>query len=582
MDSQQTWIEPPAGGGESALVRQLAAERELPLALARVLWVRGHRDSAAIERLLDPRHEHLLDPFLMAGMTAASERLARAVDGGEHIVVNGDYDADGVTGTALLVSNLRALGAHADFFIPDRERDGYGITPRLVRRAAEVGVGVLLSVDCGSSDHAAIEEARSLGIDVVVIDHHEVPDPPAAAHTVLNPKRSDCAYPFKGLSAVGVGYKLLQAVGEATHRGDRPSDGLDFVALGTLADAQPVVGENRTLVALGLRRLTEQPRPGIRALRAAAGVLDTPVGSRTVGWRLVPRLNAVGRVARGKLAVDLLLAADEPTARRLAADVESRNRWRQTLEQGVVRQALERAEALQNERSVAALVLASPEWHPGVVGIAAARLTHRFGIPAAVIGIQNGVGRGSVRSPGAIDVRAALDAASDLLVKHGGHREAAGFTIEPVHVPEFTARFEAAVRAQGERPREATLALDVEIDPEEVDGTLLAGLERLEPFGPGNAEPLFLLRGLRIGSRTRLVGEGHLKLELCDRSGSRTLGGIAFGRGRTLRPADALGQEVDVAAHLRRQDPRWGESPQLVVVDLRTHVPRSAAPEDAQ
>ena len=578
MNPQHRWIEPPSVASETTA--RLAAECGVPAPMARLLCTRGHQEPESVQRLLDPRPEHLLDPFLMAGMASAVERLGRAIADGERIVVNGDYDADGVTGTSLLVSNLQALGARVDFFIPDRERDGYGITPRLVRRAADVGVRVLLSVDCGSSDHEAIAEAQSRGVDVVVIDHHEIPHPPPSAHVILNPKRDDCAYPFKGLSAVGVAYKLLQALVSSGGGVGQPADGLDFVALGTLADAQPMVGENRTLVALGLRRLSATMRPGIRALRESAGVRDEPVGSRIVGWRLVPRLNAVGRVARGKLAVDLLLAPDDATASRLATEIESRNRWRQSLEQKAVQDAVARAEALRRERQPAALVLSSEDWHPGVVGIAAARLVGRFGLTSAVIGVLNGVGRGSVRSAGGIDVRAALDATSDLLVKHGGHREAAGFTIAPPHIPEFMQRFEAAVRAQGETGQERTLLVDTAIDADEIDTALVEALDRLEPFGAGNPEPLFLMRGLRIGPRTRVVGDGHLKLDLQAAGGGRTLDGIAFGRARTLRPAEALGRDIDAVAHLRRQDPRWGGGVQIVVTDLRPHAAASAPAEE--
>jgi single-stranded-DNA-specific exonuclease len=551
----------------------------LPPPVARLLCQRGYRDPETVRKLLDPRPEHLLDPFLMADMEGAADRLVRAQRDGERVVVNGDYDADGVTGTALLVSELRGCGVQADFFIPDRERDGYGITPRLVERAAQVGVGVLISVDCGSSDHATIETARRLGIDVIVVDHHEIPEVPEHACAVLNPKRGDCEYPFKGLSAVGVGYKLLQALGARLGAGGIPVDGLDLVALGTLADVQPVVGENRTLVALGLQRLTRAPRPGVQALRDSSGVRGESVSSREVGYRLVPRLNAVGRVARGKLAVDLLLASDAASAEALALEIEAQNRWRQKLEQGVTQEAMQRAEELLGQRSAAAIVLASPSWHFGVVGISAARLVDRFRVPAAVIGIQNGKGRGSVRTIDGVNVKAALDEVSDLLVKYGGHREAAGFSIEPRHVAEFAERFEAAVRVQRSEARVQRLEIDAALGPGEVRLQLVEALEKLEPFGTGHPEPLFLLRGARAGARTRLVGDAHLKLELC-LPGEHELDAIAFGWGQRLRPSEVLGRELDVVAHVRRQDPRWGGDVQLVVSDLRlSEVAGASAPD---
>lgn len=571
MRRRRQWIHPPPAA--AAELDALIQACGVPPAVARLLWTRGHRDADLARTFLDPGHDHLFDPHRMAGMPAAADRVARAISDGEHMVVSGDYDCDGVTGTALLVSELRRLGGLVDFYIPDRERDGYGITPRLVERAGEVGIKVLMSVDCGSSEHTTIARARELGIDVIVIDHHEIPVVPDAAYAVLNPKRADCPYPFKGLSAVGVAYKLLQAV--CTRLGtERPADGLDFVALGTLADSQPVVSENRVLVAMGLVRLSQSPRPGVQALREAAGV-HTAVKSREVGFRLVPRLNAVGRVARGKLAVDLLLAPDAGTAQALARELEAHNTSRRDIEGAVTRTALERAELLVRTGNPAALVLASADWHPGVVGITAARLVDRFAVPAAVIGFQNGVGRGSVRTPPGIDVKAALDAASAVLVKFGGHKEAAGFTIEPHHVAEFTERFTAAIRAQGMQGRTQPLVLDAELRPLEIELGLAAALERLEPFGSGHAEPLFWVRGLRVGAKTRRVGEGHLKLDLeCD-SGA-ALDGIAFGWADRVVLGEAIGRPVEVAAHVRRQDPRWGSGVQLVVMDLGAPEPAGA------
>jgi len=570
MRARRVWIQPQET--DAAAVAALAAACDVPAPLARLLWARGHHDAAGARSFLEPRYDHLHDPDRMADMERAATRVASALACGEHIVVNGDYDCDGVTGTALLVSELRALGGKIDSFIPDRERDGYGITPRLVERAGEVGIRILISVDCGSSDHDTIARARELGIDVIVVDHHEIPRIPEGAFAVLNPKRADCTYPFKGLSAVGVAYKLLQAVCTRAGAG-RPGDGLDFVALGTLADSQPVVDENRALVALGLSRLTHAPRPGIQALRDAAGVTDA-VRSRQVGFRLVPRLNAVGRIARGGLAVDLLMAPDARRAAALAAQLEECNRSRRAIEQQVTQTALEQAAAIVRERAPAALVLWSADWHPGVVGITAARIVDRYHVPAAVVGMQSGVGRGSVRTPPGIDVKSALDAVADLLVKYGGHREAAGFSIEPRHLPAFAERFAAAIAAQRGTGVQEPLAIDGALQAREIDSALAAALDRLEPFGTGHAEPAFLLRGMRAGARTRCVGDGHLKLEL--EAEGCVLDGIAFGWATSLPPADVIGRALDVVAHLRPQDPRWGTGVQLVVVDAAA---AGAAPE---
>ena len=575
--AQRPWVLPVAGADDAAIAAVVSATGVAPAA-ARVLWARGIRDPAGARRFLDPGPDELHDPESMADMDRAATRLAVAVRSGDHVVVNGDYDADGVTGTALLVSELRAVGARVDYFIPDRDRDGYGITQRLVRRAAEVGVRVLISVDCGSSDHDAIAEARAGGIDVIVVDHHEIPLRPAGAYAVLNPKRADCSYPFKGLSAVGVAYKLLQALGVRLGR-ELPVDRCDLVALGTLADVQPVLGENRALVWHGLQRLSGKPRPGLEALRAAAGI-DTAVRSREVGFRLVPRLNAVGRIARGGLAVDLLLANAPDVARGLARQLEAQNGRRRELEQTVTRAALEQAAREVANRDPAALVLASTEWHPGVVGITAARLVDRFARPAAVIGVRDGIGRGSVRTTSAIDVRAALESVGDLLVRFGGHREAAGFTIEAVHLQTFTERFAAAVGAQSSRtPSE--LVVDGILDAHELDVGLVTDLERFEPFGTGNAEPQFMLRRLRVGASARVVGEKHLKMPL-EAAAGRILDGIAFGAAVRLHPAQVVGHVVDVVGSVRRQDPRFGAGVQLVIQDFASASDVVALPSELQ
>ena len=577
MQPRSRWILPTADAALDADAARLGRDLELHPVLARLLCRRGHRDLPAATRWLQPHLDDLCDPLLMTDMEVASERLARALQAGEHIVISGDYDTDGITGTALLVSELRRLQGRVDFFIPDRERDGYGLTPRLVQRAGEVGVRVLISVDCGSSEHETIALARSLGIDVIVVDHHEIPRRPEAALAVLNPKRADCAYPFKGLSAVGVAYKLLQAVCMRLLEKPTPEDGLDLVALGTMGDVQPLLQENRVLTKLGLERLRSgQVRLGMRALLGTAGVREEEVKSRPVGFRLVPRLNAAGRVARGKLAVDLLLATDEKEARRLALQLETQNERRRRLTEQVEAEAREQAAALWQRAPRAALVLLSATWHPGVVGIAAARLAEEYGVPAVLIGVQNGVGKGSIRTSGGVNVRAALDDAAAELVRFGGHREACGLTLEPGRFEAFRGLFEAAVARQQSEAQGRVLTVDAEIDPRDVGVELVDALECLEPFGPGNPEPFFLVRGVRAGERTRIVGSSHLKLDLQLADGT-PLDGIAFGWGRDLAPAAVMGRRLDAVGQLRRQDPRWGQACQLVVADLREAAAESQA-----
>jgi single-stranded-DNA-specific exonuclease len=568
LESKHQWNLPQDDSAEA--VARLQQEVGIAAPVARLLVRRGFDEPALAQRLIEAEAAELHDPYLMADMDRATERLVQAIRQGEHVVISGDYDVDGVTGTTLLVSELRRLGADPlNFFIPHRETDGYGISERLVRRAGEVGVNVLVSVDCGSSDHEAIQLAKDNGIDVIVVDHHEIPQCPEAAFAVLNPKRSDCQYPFKGLSAVGVAYKLLQAI--CGQMGDEafPADGLDLVALGTLADVQPVLDENRTMIARGLARLGQSSRPGIRALKQMTGVKGERLKSAQVGFKLAPRLNAVGRVAQAKLGVDLLLADSEPQAAKLVQQVEAQNDQRRVLQDKVVQEAGELAQALAESRDVAALVFASEDWHPGVVGIAAARLVDNYGVPAALIGVQNGQGRGSVRTAHGVDVRAVLDDAADLLVRYGGHKQAAGFTIEPANIAAFVERFEAGVRNRRGENRGRILDVDVELQGAELSATLMNSLDRLEPYGEGNREPLFAVCGMRVGDRTRIVGDGHLKLDLQFPDGAK-LDAIAFSWGKTIKPADIVGTRLDLVGQVQRQDPRFGSGQQMIVRDMRS------------
>ena len=480
MHSHHSWNLPDSAS--AAAVEDLRQGLAISAPIARLLVQRGFTTTESARVLFEAEHAEMHDPHLMKDMRKATDRLVLAIANKERIVISGDYDVDGVTGTTLLVTELRRLGADPlDFFIPNRETDGYGISERLVKRAGEVGVKVLVSVDHGSSDHEAIRMAAESGIDVIVVDHHEIPQIPQAAFAVLNPKRADCQYPFKGLSAVGVAYKLLQSLVRQLRDEAHPEDGLDLVALGTLADMQPVVDENRIMISRGLARLGVTARPGIRALKQMTRVQGERLKSGDVGFKLAPRLNAVGRVAFAKLGVDLLLSESDHAAAQLVQLVESQNDQRRLLQEKVVQEATHRAEVLDKERHFDALVFASDAWHPGVVGIAASRLVDRYAVPTALIGVQNGKGRGSVRTAGGVDVRAVLQGAADLLGKYGGHQQAAGFSIEAQNVAAFAERFEELVRERRGSERVRTLNVDVELQAAELGALLLADLDRLEP-----------------------------------------------------------------------------------------------------
>jgi single-stranded-DNA-specific exonuclease len=511
----------------------LCRELGVPPLLARLLAARGITTPAAANGFLNARlSEHLRSPMLFRHMPAAAERVLRAMNSGERIGIYGDYDVDGISGSAILVRFLRALGHEPALYIPHRLRDGYGVSAAGVRTLAAAGARVMITVDCGGVSHREITLAATLGMDTIVCDHHQVSGTPLPAHAVLNPIEADAGFPFRGLCGAGVAFYLALGIRlrlrEAGHT-NLPDlrRYLDLVTLGTIADIVPLVEENRVLVKHGLRELMQTQRPGLVALKAVSGVTD--VSTSVVGFRLAPRLNAGGRLADATRAVELLTTEDRARAEELAADLDQENRARQTIEQEILQEALfqvERDGYLAERRSI---VLASSGWHPGVIGIVASRLVDRFYRPTVLLAVdaETGVARGSGRSIRGLNLYGALQACRHLVEGFGGHRMAAGLSIRQEQIPAFTEHFEAAVRA-ATRPEDfiPETTVDAELSFAEIGDRLVQDLAQLEPHGPGNPEPVFLTRGVTVMSH-RIVGESHLKLYL--RHGDRPLSAIGFG-----------------------------------------------------
>jgi single-stranded-DNA-specific exonuclease len=509
--------------------------RELGIAplLARLLVIRGITTPLTAHPFLNARlSEHLRSPMLFRHMQTAADRIITALTAGQLIGIYGDYDVDGISGSAILVRFLRALGHEPHLYIPHRLRDGYGVTDVGVRCLAQAGARVMVTVDCGGVSHREIALARELGMDTIVCDHHQVAGTPLPAHAVLNPIEADAGFPFSGLCGAGVAFYLALGVRmrlrEAGH-GNLPDlrRYLDLVTLGTIADIVPLVEENRVLVKYGLRELMQSGSPGLMALKAVSGV--TEVSTHVVGFRLAPRLNAGGRLADAARAVELLTTDDRPRAEQLAKDLDEENCARQRIELEILDDALhqiERDAQLAERRSI---VLASPEWHPGVIGIVASRLVERYYRPTVLIAINGdtGIGRGSGRSIRGFNLYEAFTACRQVLEGFGGHRMAAGLSIRREHVGAFAQHFEAAVRAvTGPEHFIPEMQVDAELSFTDVTDRLLQDLDTLAPHGPGNPEPVFVARQVTVVSR-RIVGETHLKLFL--RQGLRALPAIAFG-----------------------------------------------------
>lgn len=566
-----------------------AAERHgAPPILLSLLAARGVVTPGDVDAFFAPAEEGLHDPALLPDAEKFRARVARARSSGERLLVFGDFDADGLTGLAIMTLALRWLGIDAEPYVPSRTEEGHGLSLRAVDAAAEAGRSVIVTVDCGSTSHAEIAAAAARGIDVLVTDHHHVPSEPPRALALVNPHRPDSRYPDPRIAGSGVAFKLAQLLLADEPGGpERTPELAELAMIGAVSDVAPILGESRSIARIGLDRIRTAPRPGLAALLDRAGVAPARVDLETVAFVIAPRLNAAGRVGEAVEAARLLLADGPAEAEALAASLESSNSTRRDM----TRQALSEARLALVDDAVAAtgdgvlaaaLIADSPAtvvrgpWPVGVVGLVAARLAEETGRPAVVGAELDGVVRASCRNPGPLDLATALDACGDLFIRHGGHRGAAGFEIATDRWPAFRERFlELASAAAG--PTEdgrATLVLDLALPAGEVDYALLRELARLAPTGPGNPDPLVAVLGLTV-ARVRAANGGHTQLTL--RRERDVLDAIAFGRD-DLATLVSEGDRVDVVARLTSRTFNGFESLQLEVRDV---APAGSHPEAA-
>jgi single-stranded-DNA-specific exonuclease len=565
-------------GEDHKVEAKLAAALQIQPLAARLLANRGISTIEAAREFLTPSLQRLHDPFLMLGMSEAVDRLIRGLQSQEPIVIYGDYDVDGITATAVLSWFFREIGAPVPYYLPHRMREGYGLNAEAIRKLADQGTRILITVDCGITGHDEVQLARRLGMDVIVTDHHQVPPTLPDAVAVLNPHQSGCAYPAKELSGVGVAFKLLMALRGRLRR-ESPWSGklpnlrrhLDLVALGTIADIAPLLGENRILVKHGLQELTHSLKLGVQTLKRVARIDAQDIGPRQVGFSLAPRLNAAGRLAAAKAGVELLLSDDAMRAEKLARYLDSVNRERQMVQAQIYAEAKAAIEADGGIGNRWAIVLASERWHPGVVGIVASKLVEEYGRPTVLIGLEGDTGKGSGRSIAAFHLYNALVACQELLVGFGGHEHAAGIRIHRDQVLPFEA---ALNRVAGERLTETDcaplLGIDAEVRLEEIDDTLLQFIERLEPFGEGNSQPVLLARAVEVVGAPTLVGKEQQHLRLMLRQGHMLLQGIGFAMGG--RQTQAKEGILDIAFTPQRHVWNGREECQLVLRDLTPHV----------
>src|SRR5471030_888583 len=498
---------------------ELAAALGVSPVVARLLAIRGIDDPESAERFLHPSLDHLHDPFLLTDMAPAVDRILAAIARKERIAIHGDYDVDGITSTVILRRALELLGADVTHFIPERIKDGYGLQPVAIERLHADGVALIISVDCGIRGAEAALRARELGVDLIITDHHEPDTELPQALAVINPKRRDCTYPDKYLAGVGVALKLVQALCRRAGRDKLMPGFIKVAAIGTLADVVPLVGENRVIAKLGLELLTKGPhKVGLRALIDVCGLTGKTIDSYHIGFMLAPRVNAAGRMSSPDLAARLFLADDEALAeevRQLALQLDGENVKRQEEEAEILAQAKKIVQTDPDVGARSILVVAGEGWHRGVIGIVASKLMDAFHRPAIVLSIDDGIAHGSCRSFSRFDMLGALERCAHILTRFGGHKQAAGLTLDASRIRELRlAVNEVADETLGPDDLMPRLRIDGGLAFREITGGVAAGIMSLAPFGAGNPRPVFAARGVEIIDGPRKLKERHLKMTL--------------------------------------------------------------------
>ncbi|MBR1558570.1 MAG: single-stranded-DNA-specific exonuclease RecJ [Prevotella sp.] len=530
--------EPPTPEGQQA-AKELADKIGMSPVMAGLLIQRGIKTESAAKRFFRPMLNELIDPFLMNDMDVAVDRLNDAMGRKERIMVYGDYDVDGCTAVALVYKFLQQFYSNIDYYIPNREEEGYGVSRKGIEFAAETGVKLIIVLDCGIKAIKEIAYAKELGIDFIICDHH-VPDeqmPPAVA--ILNPKRPDSTYPFKHLCGCGVGFKFMQAF--AKNNGipfSRLIPLLDFCAVSIASDLVPVEGENRTLAFHGLKQLNQNPNTGLKAIIEICGLTGRELTMSDIVFKIGPRINASGRMMNGREAVELLVERDLQKALTDATRINEYNEQRKDVDKQMTEEANEIVARLESQKHLQSIVLYDEGWKKGVVGIVASRLTELYFRPTVVLTIIDGIASGSARSVAGFDIYDAVKSCRDLLENFGGHTYAVGLTLKQENIPEFRRRFQEYV-SNHILPEQTQQAYDIDwqLDFHQISKRLLSELKKLAPHGPGNEKPLFITRNVYDYGTSKVVGrhQEHIKLELVDSKSAVVMNGIAFGQSAAAR-----------------------------------------------
>jgi single-stranded-DNA-specific exonuclease len=557
------------------IAQKLAQDLSISPILTKIL-VSRHIDTFEKARAyFRPSMEDLHDPFIIDEMDAAVERITRAISDNDHMVIFGDYDVDGTDGTAMLWRFLNDAGAQVDYFIPDRIKDGYGISPAGIDHIHKMGAKLLIAVDCGITAVQQVEYARSLGIDVVICDHHEPGSEIPNASAVLDTLKPSCKYPFKFLCGCGVAFKLIQALALSEPiRSKLGEDGpkrlldyLQYVTLATTADIVPLVNENRIMVKLGLELINSIPVPGIRALIETSGLLPGKISSGQIVFVLAPRINAVGRIGDANRAVEMLASSSFDSAVQIAKVMEDENFQRRKIDEETFTQAQEIVERYLDADDDSAIVLHQETWHPGVIGIVASRLVERYYRPTIMMTTVDGVAKGSARSVSGFNIHEALKRCEDKLIQFGGHRYAAGLTVELNKLDEFRDAFkQVAAELLTEDLLTPEIHIAAEVQLSDITPKFIKILNQFAPFGPENMRPVFAMHGVEVFGQPRIVGKNHLRFKV--RSNTHVVDAIGFNLGHLLSRVQSS-KKIDVAFSLDESEFAGETVPQLKVRDIK-------------
>ncbi len=515
---------------EQQTVQELKQVLNINEILTSLLVQRGITTFEQAKLYFRPSIDHLHDPFLMKDMDKAEQRLRQAIQNNERILVYGDYDVDGSTSVSLVYSFLRSRHRNLDYYIPDRYREGYGISEEGIRKAADQDTHLIIALDCGINAHNNIALANELGMDVIVCDHHRPKPELPPAYAILDPKQTDCQYPYKELCGCGVGFKLLQAYCQASGLGKEPLyEYLDLVAIATASDIVPITGENRVLAYHGLIKLAESSKPGIIALKEIAGLKD-PLSITNIVFGIGPRINAAGRLEHAHRAVELLVCESMEKARTLAYEVNTHNSNRKELDKHITEEAIQYIEQNENLQDACSTVLFNKAWHKGVVGIVASRCIEAYYRPTIILAGSGDKAVGSARSVEGFDVFEAISACSELLDRFGGHTHAAGLTLPVANITAFQQRFEEVVSETiEEESLNPVLSVDMPITLDQITDKFYRVLHQMEPFGPDNKEPVFVAENLSLAGKVWVMKDKHIKFNVQQKGNNRRITAVGFG-----------------------------------------------------